>query len=49
MAWSVDTARRNGVISFHAPARALYEKLGCTALPVAFYYHRLSAPAPPRA
>jgi hypothetical protein len=26
---------------FHAPARALYEKLGCTALPVAFYYRRL--------
>ncbi|MEV0829337.1 GNAT family N-acetyltransferase [Nonomuraea rubra] len=26
---------------FHAPARALYEKLGCTALPVAYYYRQL--------
>ena len=26
---------------FHAPARALYEKLGCTALPVAYYYREL--------
>jgi ribosomal protein S18 acetylase RimI-like enzyme len=26
---------------FHAPARALYEKLGCTPLPVAVYYRRL--------
>ncbi|CAM5511551.1 GNAT family N-acetyltransferase [Streptomyces pilosus] len=26
---------------FHAPARALYEKLGCTRLPVAVYYRRL--------
>jgi ribosomal protein S18 acetylase RimI-like enzyme len=82
VAWSVDTARGNGVISqlavaaghrrhgtgaalcehafagmralgaevveigtggdpFHAPARALYEKLGCTAVPVVFYYRQL--------
>jgi ribosomal protein S18 acetylase RimI-like enzyme len=26
---------------FHAPARALYESLGCTMLPVAVYYRRL--------
>ncbi|MFD4999992.1 GNAT family N-acetyltransferase [Streptomyces buecherae] len=26
---------------FHAPARALYEELGCTALPVAVYYRPL--------
>ncbi|TQJ19968.1 acetyltransferase (GNAT) family protein [Micromonospora sp. A202] len=26
---------------FHAPARALYETLGCTALPVAVYYREL--------
>lgn len=26
---------------FHAPARALYEKLGCTPLPVAVYYRQL--------
>ncbi|MEU8383039.1 GNAT family N-acetyltransferase [Streptosporangium sp. NPDC048865] len=26
---------------FHAPARALYERLGCTRLPVAVYYRRL--------
>ncbi|AWS45624.1 GNAT family N-acetyltransferase [Streptosporangium sp. 'caverna'] len=26
---------------FHAPARALYEKLGCIQLPVAVYYRRL--------
>ncbi|MFC4057905.1 GNAT family N-acetyltransferase [Planomonospora corallina] len=26
---------------FHAPARALYKKLGCTPLPVAVYYRRL--------
>ncbi|MEU3168361.1 GNAT family N-acetyltransferase [Streptosporangium sp. NPDC006930] len=26
---------------FHAPARALYEKLGCTLLPVAVYYREL--------
>ncbi|MFI6513172.1 GNAT family N-acetyltransferase [Streptosporangium sp. NPDC050855] len=26
---------------FHAPARALYEKLGCTMLPVAVYYRTL--------
>lgn len=26
---------------FHAPARALYEKLGCTPLPVTVYYRRL--------
>ncbi|MBT3152789.1 GNAT family N-acetyltransferase [Streptomyces sp. CHD11] len=26
---------------FHAPARALYERLGCTPLPVAVYYRRL--------
>ena len=26
---------------FHAPARALYETLGCTPLPVAVYYRRL--------
>ncbi|MEU0043202.1 GNAT family N-acetyltransferase [Streptomyces werraensis] len=26
---------------FHAPARALYERLGCTALPIAVYYRRL--------
>ncbi|MEW1680292.1 GNAT family N-acetyltransferase [Streptomyces sp. NPDC093594] len=26
---------------FHAPARALYERLGCTALPVAVYYREL--------
>ena len=26
---------------FHSPARALYEKLGCTPLPVAVYYRRL--------
>ncbi|TDQ54428.1 GNAT family N-acetyltransferase [Actinorugispora endophytica] len=82
VAWSVDPARRNGVITilavsaghrrhhvgsalcehafeemralgaeaveigtggdpFHAPARALYESLGCTPLPVAVYYRRL--------
>lgn len=27
--------------AFHAPARALYESLGCTPLPVAVYYRRL--------
>lgn len=26
---------------FHAPARALYERLGCTRLPVAVYYRQL--------
>jgi ribosomal protein S18 acetylase RimI-like enzyme len=26
---------------FHAPARALYERLGCTQLPVAVYYRQL--------
>ncbi|MEV7015693.1 GNAT family N-acetyltransferase [Streptomyces sp. NPDC093991] len=26
---------------FHAPARALYERLGCTALPTAVYYREL--------
>lgn len=26
---------------FHAPARALYERLGCTPLPVAVYYRQL--------
>ncbi|WP_406727369.1 GNAT family N-acetyltransferase [Streptomyces sp. GD-15H] len=26
---------------FHAPARALYEKLGCTPLPVTVYYRQL--------
>ena len=26
---------------FHAPARALYERLGCTKLPVAAYYRQL--------
>lgn len=26
---------------FHAPARALYERLGCTPLPVTVYYRRL--------
>ncbi|MEV8072940.1 GNAT family N-acetyltransferase [Streptomyces pseudogriseolus] len=26
---------------FHAPARALYERLGCTALPTVVYYRRL--------
>jgi ribosomal protein S18 acetylase RimI-like enzyme len=26
---------------FHAPARALYESLGCTLLPVAVYYQQL--------
>ncbi|WP_121718722.1 GNAT family N-acetyltransferase [Streptomyces sp. E2N171] len=26
---------------FHAPARALYERLGCTALPTAVYYQQL--------
>jgi ribosomal protein S18 acetylase RimI-like enzyme len=26
---------------FHAPARALYERLGCTQLPVAVYYRHL--------
>jgi ribosomal protein S18 acetylase RimI-like enzyme len=27
--------------SFHAPARALYEKLGCTQVPVAIYFRQL--------
>ncbi|MEU6133177.1 GNAT family N-acetyltransferase [Saccharopolyspora sp. NPDC047091] len=27
--------------AFHAPARALYERLGCTPLPVVAYYRRL--------
>ncbi|NJP33935.1 GNAT family N-acetyltransferase [Micromonospora thermarum] len=26
---------------FHAPARALYERLGCTKLPIAVYYRQL--------
>ncbi|MET8987210.1 GNAT family N-acetyltransferase [Nonomuraea wenchangensis] len=26
---------------FHAPARALYERLGCTPLPVTVYYRQL--------
>jgi ribosomal protein S18 acetylase RimI-like enzyme len=26
---------------FHAPARALYESLGCTPLPVVYYYRQL--------
>jgi ribosomal protein S18 acetylase RimI-like enzyme len=26
---------------FHAPARALYERLGCTQLPIAVYYREL--------
>lgn len=26
---------------FHAPARALYERLGCTRLPIAVYYREL--------
>jgi ribosomal protein S18 acetylase RimI-like enzyme len=26
---------------FHAPARALYERLGCTQLPIAVYYKQL--------
>lgn len=26
---------------FHAPARALYEELGCTPIPVTVYYRRL--------
>ena len=26
---------------FHAPARALYERLGCTLLPIAVYYREL--------
>jgi ribosomal protein S18 acetylase RimI-like enzyme len=27
--------------AFHAPARALYERLGCTLLPIAVYYKEL--------
>jgi ribosomal protein S18 acetylase RimI-like enzyme len=27
--------------AFHAPARALYESLGCTMFPVAYYYREL--------
>jgi hypothetical protein len=27
--------------AFHAPARALYESLGCTMLPAAVYYRQL--------
>lgn len=27
--------------AFHAPARALYERLGCTPVPVTVYYRRL--------
>jgi ribosomal protein S18 acetylase RimI-like enzyme len=30
-----------GADAFHAPARALYERLGCTMLPVAVYYRQL--------
>jgi ribosomal protein S18 acetylase RimI-like enzyme len=30
-----------GADQFHAPARALYERLGCTLLPVAVYYRQL--------
>lgn len=30
-----------GLDPFHAPARALYEKLGCVPVPVAYYYRRL--------
>ncbi|CAM5270480.1 hypothetical protein SALBM217S_01040 [Streptomyces griseoloalbus] len=31
---------------FHAPARALYERLGCTALPTVVYYRRLERNGP---
>jgi ribosomal protein S18 acetylase RimI-like enzyme len=30
-----------GADPFHAPARALYEKLGCVELPIAVYYKQL--------
>jgi ribosomal protein S18 acetylase RimI-like enzyme len=30
-----------GADPFHAPARALYEKLGCVELPIAVYYRQL--------
>ncbi|WP_238010014.1 GNAT family N-acetyltransferase [Dactylosporangium sp. AC04546] len=30
-----------GADAFHAPARALYERLGCTPFPVTFYYREL--------
>jgi ribosomal protein S18 acetylase RimI-like enzyme len=30
-----------GADPFHAPARALYERLGCTELPIAVYYRQL--------
>jgi len=30
-----------GADPFHAPARALYEKLGCVQLPIAVYYRQL--------
>jgi len=30
-----------GADPFHAPARALYERLGCTQLPIAVYYKQL--------
>ena len=30
-----------GADPFHAPARALYERLGCTQLPIAVYYREL--------
>jgi ribosomal protein S18 acetylase RimI-like enzyme len=82
VAWSVDPAKRNGIVShvavaaghrrghtgtalcehafaamrrdgaevvqigtggddFHAPARALYERLGCTPVPVTVYFRQL--------
>ena len=30
-----------GADPFHAPARALYERLGCIQLPIAVYYRQL--------
>ena len=30
-----------GADPFHTPARALYERLGCTQLPIAVYYKQL--------
>ena len=41
VAWTVDPARRHGTDSFHAPAWALYESLGCIPCHVAVYFRQL--------
>lgn len=42
----VVTIGTGGTDSFHAPARALYESLGCVPVHVAYYFKQLSAQPP---